>query len=283
MPVDTRSMGGRRRRMRTLTRNNIHDWKRDLQAVEYSARWDPEIMDIEGALGVSHTWDGVEEKEPKVQNGRRDAYDVTRMRVSADLQYLIEHLRPGDAHGVYVQLSKRYSQMTTGAISALTTLTNNITMISTGLSIKPYAYHLKTHHGRLMFVTGRKEDVVTDAEAIGIFLKGLLSPEYDVIRVYLSLQKDNTRAYIDVLETVVSYAQDQGILDMKKGNPKVLLLHNNKHNEDRPTKNLCRFFARGKCTKGKDCNFSHSKDNKDAPKKDISQKALAMRVGLFLI
>ena len=155
--------------LRSLNKDNFHEWRLDLIAVQYSARWDLAIIDIDGALGTAHKWDGSEEKDLKICNGRRDAYDVMRMRVDKELQYLVQAITPGDAHGIYAQLSKRYSQMTTGAISALTTLTNNITMIGTGLSVEPYAYNVQTKHARLMFVTGRKDSTITYKEAIGIF------------------------------------------------------------------------------------------------------------------
>ena len=73
--------------LRTLTKENFHEWRLDLLAVQYSAIWDPAIIDIEGALGTAHKWDGAEENDLNVCNGRRDAYDVMRMRVDKELQY----------------------------------------------------------------------------------------------------------------------------------------------------------------------------------------------------
>ena len=70
---------------------------------------------------------------------------------------MIDDIRPGDARELFARLARRFTTMTTGAISALTSKCNTLTMENTGKSVEEFAYFVRTHFERLMLVTGRKD------------------------------------------------------------------------------------------------------------------------------
>jgi hypothetical protein len=115
--------------------------------------------------------------------------------------------------------------------------------------------------------TGSTKSDATEVELVSIFMKGLLSPEFDAIKLYISMMKISLKKdYLEIVDSVINFAQDQGLMDLKRGagaNARMMLMqdrarHPNAHKKDKKD-TPCRFFARGTCTKGKGCDFSHSK------------------------
>jgi hypothetical protein len=110
-----------------LTPDNFHAYQLSLIALEYFAKWDKDILDIKGD-SLAAAWDGTEEDDAKTCYDRRMAYAGMRKRMSDVLKYLLEDIESGDARALFARLKKRYCSMTTGAISALTTEINNLSM-----------------------------------------------------------------------------------------------------------------------------------------------------------
>jgi hypothetical protein len=245
-----------------LDQDNFQEWQFSLVAVQYFARWDPEILDIDGTSGAA-SWDGTEETDVKTAGDRRNAYSVMRMRIKEVLHYLLEDIMPGDARALFARLKKRYCSMTTGAISALTTTVNNLSMENTGLSVEPFGYKVQTKFKHLLVVTNRAAGPSSQVEMVSIFLKGLLSPEFDTIKLYISMMKVSLKQnYLDIVQAVINFAQDQGYMALTRGKgARVMLIRDpptrdaNKNKKDM----LCRFFKRGSCKKGNACDYSHAK------------------------
>ena len=245
-----------------LTEQNFHQWKLSLIALKYSARWSDNAIDIQ-RTGVD-TWDGTEELSRHEARSRRDSCDVMRLRISPHLQFMIEDIRPGDARGLFLRLSERYSVLTTAAFQTLTKEVNSLTMESTGKRVEEFFYVVQSNHARLMLVTKRPTDDSVALEVIGIFLAGLLSPEFDAVKVYLGMgTHEYKRAYHAVVKLVINHAESKGILQLKRGNvAQVLMLNDKKPSTQHASKASCRFFARGTCNKGKACPYSHSPQDK---------------------
>lgn len=253
------------RQLPILNSNNFMQWHESLKNLAYYAEWDNSILDMEGTMDP---WDGKEEEDKTIRQGRRDAYAVVRLCISPELQHIISNMRPGDARGMFKKLFNRFCRLTSGAIQSLKNEVNAMTMESTGNNVEVYASTLETKFRLLLKVSKREANEETASELCRLLIDGLLSPEFTAISVYLKMQPSSQLKFETTVEAIINFAVDHQVDKLCRGGSSrsTTLAAAAKEPPRTPNKKqICRDFAKkGKCRWGTRCHFEHTDSGQQA-------------------
>ena len=173
----------------TLTTENFVEFKNALENLQYYAGWDEKTLDLK--LTIPAPWDGREEADKKVQSHRRLSYAVLRMKVASPLRHLLTGITPGDVRGLWRRIHNRFCIKTSGALQALKTEAENLSMQSTNTNVEKFSYLLQLKFKFVLEVAKEKWNTKTDQRMTNIFINGLLLPEFGIIVTTLQMMPVN--------------------------------------------------------------------------------------------
>lgn len=224
----------------------------------YIAGWEENIVNM--SRSDSGRWDGVEEADLKRKTQRTTAYAVMRSRISQDLKHLVYNVRPGDAPAMYLAIHNRFCRLTTGAIAKMETELNNFSMEQRGLSIEKFVCELQAKHDHYLEVTQTSVTPQTELQLCNRLINGLLIPEFTAIKIHLQMQKARDLEFNSLREVCMNFAMDQGLLETRRGHPK-LFQQSARKGSNNNNKSVCKFFKQGgHCRNGDRCPFAHKRE-----------------------
>ena len=121
---------------------------RALEYLIYSCGWPQGLINRNQDPTVG-SWDGVEEDDLEYRAFRRTAFQVLRMRISKELEYLTIGCRPGDVRQLYQRIFTRFCRKTAGGIATMRQLFNNYTQESSGDTVEEFCYRLQEKQNML--------------------------------------------------------------------------------------------------------------------------------------
>ena len=127
----------------TLTKNicklghgNFAAWQKAIDEIAYYRRWDKERL-----LNETFTWDQVEERDPLVNQQRRDAFWVltSSMPMGSDFYHLRTGIQEGDANALYKKVIRIFLAKNPQNRGELRKQFHSLTMASTKLDVSRFA------------------------------------------------------------------------------------------------------------------------------------------------
>ena len=196
----------------TLTKNicklghgNFAAWQKAIDEIAYYRRWDKERL-----LNETFTWDQVEERDPLVNQQRRDAFWVltSSMPMGSDFYHLRTGIKEGDANALYKKVIRIFLAKNPQNRGELRKQFHSLTMASTKLDVSRFAAKVVESATELRKIGA----IVEDDEINTVFLDGLSRKFYEIVTVETVAQND----FDTMLSNIILHAKRHKLMSYRE-------------------------------------------------------------------